>query len=211
MGKKKNIWKRLNLHPSRSSHDLSSPSGSGVSPGPSAQYKRVPTSREVRKAYNARQNARATVSGTYVLSRGRRSLSEPDLSLDAHAESSTSRAVSPTSAFQDYLTASRSSSPPLPSPTKATGWSSDYATPQDPTEEHAHYKTTRANQWTKWTTVVIPSLVQHYFALCRRTNNLASVDREFAIPCACTQALGRSLKVTCVYFDRMLLTLPFYS
>lgn len=189
-----NIWKPLKLAPSRSVTDLSSPA-------PSAQYERVRTSREVRQAYNARENARATSSGTYVLSRGRQSISAPDLAQSTNTEASTSRASSPISAFEDLY--SRSSSPPPFSPTKATGWSSDYPTPHDPTAEHAHYQTTRASQWSKWTTVVVPSLVQPYLAICRRTNNLAFIDREYALPCTCNQPRPRILKVTCVYFDRM--------
>ncbi|KZP21347.1 hypothetical protein FIBSPDRAFT_718402, partial [Athelia psychrophila] len=68
----------------------------------------------------------------------------------------------------------------------------------DPDEAHEHYRTTRANQWSKWTKVVVPSLIEPYFALCRRTANLAFVDREFTSICTCNKPPSRTLKVSCI-------------
>lgn len=59
------------------------------------------------------------------------------------------------------------------------------------------------NQWIKWTSSVIPSLVPHYFALSRRTKDLADINREYSSPCTCMQAQHCTLNVTCVYFDGM--------
>ncbi|KZP06311.1 hypothetical protein FIBSPDRAFT_914718 [Athelia psychrophila] len=82
----------------------------------------------------------------------------------------------------------------------------------DPDAAHEHYRTTRASQWSKWTNVVVPSLIQPYFALCRRTTNLASVDREFTALCTCNKCSSRTLNVTCVYFDRIVqIALPICS
>ncbi|KZP07905.1 hypothetical protein FIBSPDRAFT_674779, partial [Athelia psychrophila] len=61
----------------------------------------------------------------------------------------------------------------------------------------------RANQFIKWTKVVIPSLIQPCLALSRRTETLAAVDRKYSLPCTCDQTNARLLTVTCVYFDSL--------
>lgn len=206
---KKNFWKELRINiPSTTPQPPLQPSPA-PSAGPSTQYARVPTSREVKRAYHARQNARATSSGIYVLTGGRQSLSESALPADeATPPISASWASSPTHASSGYLTPSRPSTPGSPLPTQATGWSSNYPSEVDLDAAHEHYRTTRANQWSKWTNVVVPSLIQPYFALRRRTANLASVDREFTVLCTCNKRSSRTLNVTCVYFDSECFTFP---
>lgn len=201
---KKNIWKPLRI----AIPQAPPPPSPAESAGPSTQYTRVRTSRDVKRAYYAKQNTRATSSGIYVLTRGRQSLSDSALPIDAGVPHSLSRASSPTPVSSAFLPSSRPSTPGDHLPSQATGWSSDYPSIPDPDAEHAHYRSTRASQWSKWTNIVLPSLIQPYLALCRRTANLASVDRAFSPPCTCNQHRTRQLKVTCVHFDSMCFTSP---
>ncbi|KZP30611.1 hypothetical protein FIBSPDRAFT_945951 [Athelia psychrophila] len=96
MGNKKNIWKAIRLQPSHSSAELSSPPTNSASSAPvAAQYERVRTTRDVRRAYNTRQNVMATSTGTYALSHARRSLSAPNLVPDEGLASSVSHTSTP--------------------------------------------------------------------------------------------------------------------
>lgn len=187
----KNIWKKLNLGPTTTS------TPTPPSHGTPEQYHRVQTTWDVKRVYQSRAPIRSTASGVYVLSAGRHAISEPALVDHDPLPPSEPRDTSPTPSITDV----RGQVPPSRSRSPTAGWSSDYLQSPDPASEHAHYQSTRANQWTKWTKVVIPSLVETYFRLMHRTEQLGIVDRGHVSPCTCMQAQARSLNVTCVYFD----------
>lgn len=192
----KNLWKPLKLKPSvsRANHSATPASGSA---GPTIQeHQRVPTSRDVRRAFNARQTAGSTPSGVYVFSGGRYSQSEPVLLPHDHASISPSQEVTPVG-----TPSPRASSPAYDSPSMNPGFSSDYPESSQTDSRLAHYRSSRVNQWTKWSQVVIPSLIQPYLALTRRTENLGAVDRKYLVECTCGRASSRTLTVTCIHFD----------
>lgn len=194
---KKNLWKPLKLKPtviSTSSRDTTPVLPAAVQQDP---LERVRTSRDVRRVINANQSAGSSSSGVYVLSRGRYSQSEPVLPGDDPASTGTSQQGSPSG-----TPSPRSLSPVYGSPSKVPGFSSDY--PESPrlSSTQGHYRSSRANQWIKWTQIVIPSLIQPYLTLARRTDNLGVVDRTYVSLCTCNQSNTRALTVTCVHFDR---------
>lgn len=188
MTRSNNIWKPLVFTPSSGASGSTTPvvPAAGLNP-------RVKTSRQVRRAYHNRQSVASTPSGVYTLTPGQPFPSQPDPADPDTVDPSAIPSRSPT----PLSTPLRSSSPPE----DTAGWTSDFPPSPQPTASHEHYKTTRANQWTKWTQVVIPLLVQPYLQLLRRTDSLGSVDRQFSPACTCQQAQSRTLKVTCVHFD----------
>lgn len=192
----KNPFKSLRLRPTPSSPNTRPLAADVPSTTHTENHQRVLTSRDVQRAYHSRQSVRSTGAGVYVLSGGRHAQSESALQRDG-PQSSCDRSSPDPSPPQ------RSSSPPFVSPSPAGGWSSDFpqVSQSTPESNRAHYRGTRANQFIKWTKVVIPSLIQPYLALTRRTENLGAVDREYITACSCQQTNARALTITCVYFD----------
>lgn len=193
---KKNLWKPLKLKPTAVSD-----SSSGTTPVVHASVhpepvQRVRTSRDVERALNATQSVGSSSSGVYILSRARYSQSEAVLEGDDPASTPTSQQASP-----GGTPSPRSLSPIYGSPSKVPGFSSDYPEPPQLPPLEGHYRSSRANQWIKWTQIVIPSLIQPYLALTRRTDNLGAVDRTYVSMCTCNQSNARALTVTCVHFD----------
>lgn len=185
-----NIWKTLNL-PSASSPSLP------ASPGCPPVFSRVPTSREVKRAYHARQTVRSTASGVYLLSQGRHTMSESALADHLTAPLSSHQSES----FSRTPEITRPSSPTIPSETSTPGWTSDYPSAPDPDVAHGRYQSTRANQWIKWTTVVLPALIDTFYTLMHTSDNLGNVDRTHTSPCTCSQSQRRTLQIVCVHFD----------
>lgn len=189
MPRKNNIWKPLNFG-NPGAHIATTSSAVPLLPGP--LNPRVRTSREVKRAYQARRAITSTATGAYVLT-GRPAFA-PESQQD-DPDPSGSSTLRPTSPLEPSRS-SRSSSP-IDTP----GWTSEFPPSPQPTSNFAHSRTTRANQWTKWTQVVIPQLVQPYLDLLHRSDSLSSVNRQFSSLCSCGQSRARTLKVTCVYFD----------
>lgn len=191
MPKKANIWRPIIFandagHPERGAPVLPIPTGP---PNP-----RVLTSRQVKRAYRARGAINSTPTGVYVLTGGPSRVPDGQQSGDpTQPGPSTLRETSDL----DPSLSSRDSSPL----NDASGWASDFPPSPQPTSNPAHSRNTRANQYTKWTKIVIPQLVQPYLELIRRSDSLGSVDRQFSSLCVCGQVKARELKVTCIYFD----------
>lgn len=186
----RNLWKKLNL-PSNSSPSL--PASRDAPP----VFSRVRTSQDVKRAYNKRQTVRSTASGVYVLSQGRHAMSESALADQQSRPSSPDRSESCSRTPE----MTQPSSPVLRAESSTSGWTSDYPSVPDPDVVHARYRSTRANQWLKWTTVVLPDLMDPYYTLLHTTDNLANVDRAHTCPCTCRRAQLRTLQVVCVHFD----------
>lgn len=198
---KKNPFKSLSLRPTPSSPNLSTPPATVPSAIHTVTHERLLTSRDVQQAYRRRQNVRSTGSGVYSLSRGRHAQSESALPNPDATGPSTSRQSSCDRSSPERGPSQRSSSPQYGASSPGGGWSSDYHHVSQPESNHAHCRSTRSNQFIKWTKVVIPSLIQPYLALSRRTENLGDVDRQFSSACSCKHTNARALSITCVYFD----------
>lgn len=197
MTRKGNVWKPIIFAPSGGSPQVNGSATQHVAVAPNP---RVRTSRDARRAFQSRQAVASTSHGTYVLTHGLASAAESDLGrMDSLG--------TPSRSGEDTIRSPRSSSPPQ----ETVGWSSDFPPSPQPPSNHRHHQRTRANQWAKWTTVVIPLLVQPYLHLLRRTESLGSIDRQFSSPCICQQAHARSLKVICVHFDGKLTFLCYHS
>lgn len=186
----RNIFKKLNIPP------LSSPS-LPVPTDPHADHIRVRTSREVQRSYRARQAVRSTATGLYVLSQGRNALSESALAVQdpQQGPQESSGLLIPAQGCDPP------SSPGSLAETSTAGWTSDYPYVPDPETVRARHRSQRANQATKWKTVVLPALIDPYYTLLQTTDNLADIDRRRSDPCTCSQTHGRALKVVCVHFD----------
>lgn len=191
----KNRFRKLNLPP------LISASTSESSAHPH-EYARVKTSRQVKRAYHARQPVRSTPSGVYVLSQGRNALSESALSESALSEQDPQPAptdfwVDPTHIPVNDAPSSPGSLPETPT----AGWTSDYPSFPDPEAARASNRSKRYNQWTKWQNVILPALVDPYQALLHTTDNLCNINRGHSSLCTCSQTQQRTLNVVCVHFD----------
>lgn len=189
MPKKNNIWKPFKF--ANSDIPLEAPASAiPLNPGP--QNPRVRTTRQVRKAYLARRAIGSTTTGVYVFPGASATLEEDQSGYADQSGPSTPRATTP-----DQSRSPQSSSPPNDAP----GWSSAFPSSPEPTSGFAHYRLTHANQRTKWTTVVIPQLVQPYLYLLHQSDSLTSVDHRSSLVCTCQMVRPRLLKVTCVHFD----------
>lgn len=68
-----------------------------------------------------------------------------------------------------------------------------------PSRNHAK----KRRQWEKWMYDRLPSLVEPYLSILRRTHNLRnSISSPPPPECTCHLVTSRKLKVICVYFDR---------
>lgn len=190
MPRKSNVWKLLPF-----AIAPTPPEGStSASPVPSNQPNgRVRTSRQVKRAYQARQALASTPSGVYLFNRDPPLVPESGLDTADPGSPSTSHPTSPHNSSRYPR-----SSPPL---NDGHGWTSDYPGSPQPTSGFAHYRSNRANQWRKWTDVIIPQLVQPYLQLLHRSDSLSSVDRQFSPLCTCGHDRARTLKVMCIHFD----------
>lgn len=187
MPQRKNIWKPI-VFANSASPPASLPSV--VPPAPGSANVRVRTSRQVRRAYHARQAVASTSSGVYLFTGDPEVL--PEAALD-HTDPGN-----PSTPPPDFESFPPSSLPPSDA---VHGWTSDFPSSPHPASGFAHYRSNRANQWTKWTKIVIPQLVQPYLQLLHRSNSLGSVNRQFSPLCTCGQERARTLKVMCIHFD----------
>ncbi|KZP19915.1 hypothetical protein FIBSPDRAFT_680163, partial [Athelia psychrophila] len=58
-------------------------------------------------------------------------------------------------------------------------------------------------QWVKWSTEVIPSLLQPYLRLLRVTDSLRNLHHNEELECTCGHTQLRKLTVTCLFFDAL--------
>ena len=65
-------------------------------------------------------------------------------------------------------------------------------------QEHAK----KERQITRWVQEVIPAMLQPYLRLLRTSCSLRTVARDVSTACSCRGERGRTLRITCVYFDR---------
>jgi hypothetical protein len=64
----------------------------------------------------------------------------------------------------------------------------------------------KAKQWRKWDEEIIPMLIEPYLRLLRETQslrNLTALQQNLAPPACDGCSSGRSLRVSCVYFESM--------
>ena len=73
---------------------------------------------------------------------------------------------------------------------------------ESPEDRRAREHAKKERQVTRWVRDTIPGLVQPYMRLLRESQSLRSVQRYAAVLCTCESDAARSLRVTCVYFDR---------
>ena len=65
-------------------------------------------------------------------------------------------------------------------------------------QEHAK----KERQITRWVREVIPALLKPYLRLLRTSCSLRTVARDVSTACSCRGERGRTLRISCVYFDR---------
>lgn len=199
-----NQWKALALGPRLDNPPATTSTTSRLTQGGSSQHTRVPTSRDIRKAYSRRQPVTSTSTGVYTFNTNVQSASTTIH--DQQGPGSSSIGASSTRASSPELSQTRSSSPTGENDSTTQGWSSDYpdpSRPASPSMSSTPRISISATQWTKWTKIVIPSLTHPYFALMRRTESLGCVDRSYSPICTCHRTNTRMLNVTCVFFDCM--------
>ncbi|KAF7965169.1 hypothetical protein HWV62_45272 [Athelia sp. TMB] len=156
--------------------------GSAARASAPSQHTRVPTSWELKRARGRRNAVVSTPTGVYTFTQNK---TTSDTALGSGDISSP---PSPGSSSQDLPT-----DPSTPSryDSSTAGWSSDFHDPSTPRRSSVRPVTLHTSQWSKWTKIVIPSLIVPYRALMRRTHSLAEVDllTEIALPiCQCTPA-----------------------
>lgn len=190
MPRKANIWRPIQFNNGPPQPVAST---SVLPPHPGPQNPRVRTTRQVKRAYHAHQAVASTSLGTYIFTGQPDVTPEPVLHAVGRLSPSTPRPTSPS--YSERLP------PSSPPPNNGHGWSSDFPPSPMPGSGFARYRSTRANQWIKWTEVVIPQLVQPYLQLLHRSHSLGSVNRQFSPTCTCEQERARTLKVMCVHFD----------
>lgn len=73
---------------------------------------------------------------------------------------------------------------------------------ESPEDRRAREHAKKERQVTRWVNEVIPALLRPYMQLLRSSQSLRSVQRDTTLQCSCVHKASRSLKVTCIYFDR---------
>lgn len=196
---RKNARKAISFGPRLDSPNAT-PSTSRTTQADSSRHQRVPTTKDVKKAYRRRQAVSSTASGVYIIHAN--SASDITPSQDEPGRGSSAIDASPARASSPEFSSARSSSPPTRNDGFSTpGWSTDYPDPSSPPESPGPVISDSSTQWTTWTKTVIPALIRPYLELMHRTKSLASIDRHYSPSCTCRQSNVRALNVTCVYFD----------
>lgn len=157
------------------------------------------TTHDVRRAYLRRQNTVVTPAGLYTFARGRQPQTQ-DLgapSLQPLPRGLSAASVNPSSSGQ------RSSS--VPAHTSSDhGWSSSFSDPYELPSDTTLLKVSKAKkQWEKWSTEIIPSLLQPYLHLLRVTDALRNLRHNEAGQCTCGGTPVRQLNVVFLFFDGM--------
>lgn len=82
------------------------------------------------------------------------------------------------------------------------GWSSTFSDViHVPTSNLTVNVSKAQKQWVKWTTTVIPSLLQPYLWLLRTTQSLHNLAHDQEVPCTCGRLNLRKMTVICLHFD----------
>lgn len=185
--------KKINL-PKRQTRSLS--------PQKPAHLQPLHTSHEVRSAYLRGHDTVSTPTGVFAFQRGR---ATPD-----HLQPTPPTAASD-SAGRPFQPEARSSPPPgfL---TSEPGWSSTFSDPIGAPNSNTTIKASKAQkQWTKWTTTIIPSLLQPYLRLLRTTQSLRHLSHDTEVQCTCGRLNLRMMTVTCLSFDGTVSLLDCYT
>lgn len=187
-------WKPIKIGlPIRSTRSLS--------PTKPTQVERLRTTHDVRAAYLRRQDTVATPSGVYTFNRGRTNpqalppTTQPSATssqvVDHHIHQIVTCPSSPkqASVLPDLLTSE-------------PGWSDSFPDPHELPKSPDVVKISKAKkQWIKWTTDIIPSLLQPYLHLLRVTDSLHNLHHDEQLPCTCEKLNLHRMSVTCLYFD----------
>lgn len=160
------------------------------------------TTHDVRRAYLHRQNTVVTPTGLYTFARGR----QPHSQISTATSSQTLPRALSTHSAHSPSSGQRSSS--VPAFTSSDhGWSSSFSDPYQVLPNTTVVKVSKAQkQWAKWSTEIIPSLLQPYLHLLRVTDSLRNLRHDEARECTCGGTQLRELKVICLFFDGMLLS-----
>ena len=69
----------------------------------------------------------------------------------------------------------------------------------------------KERQWLNWSRKVIPSMIVAYLTLLRESENLSKMDRSRHDDWCPGCNVGRSLSVSCIYFERELINYQIFS
>lgn len=127
----KNLSKVLALGPRLDQPPATSSTTSRLTQEGSSQHARVPTTRDIKKAYRQRQAVTSTSTGVYTFNANFTSASAP-VHHDPEGPGSSSIGTSSTRASSPELSQTRSSSPTRQNDSSSQGWSSDYPDPSSP-------------------------------------------------------------------------------
>lgn len=186
-------WKPLKLSlPSRTARSTSPQKPSTLTP--------LRTTHDVRTAYLRRQDTVVTPTGVFTFERGRQM---PHSILPTGSSRQTSSDIPDPPSSRHHS----SSLPPLPA--SEPGWSSAFSDPHALPDDTTVLKVSKGKkQWVKWSTEVIPSLLQPYLRLLRVTDSLRNLHHNEELECTCGHTQLRKLTVTCLFFDGELLLIP---